>query len=509
MSCAVAATLHDAALASHTQKCAVCRSHAAIVETVTAARELHATGKKVELAAVDPELYVRHHELGAGGMGRTYQAFERRLGRIVALKQIRTDTNADPGALELLFEREARLTARLQHPSIVAIYEAGRLGDAPFYAMRLIEGEPLDRKIARGKTLGERLALVPHVLTCAHAIAYAHEHRVVHRDVKPANIVVGKFGEAIVIDWGVACDLDEPAAKVRGHSVGTPAYMAPEQAAGEPADPGFDIHALGATLYHVLAGRPPFADLAEVIARGDARVTPLDQLVSGVPRDLVAIVAKALAPDRAERYQTAAELAADLGAFQAGRLVAAYEYTARERLLRWLRRHRISVAIALVAAAVVAATAIVSVRRIVAAREVAQARADELVLGRARDLLASDPTASLAWLAQYPADGPDRGEAALIAAEASSLGVARHVLAGNTREVRDVALSPDGARIASAGADGCVWTWDADTGDGSALGCDGAPLVRIAYARPTARGWPRSPATARCACGTARPAPRS
>jgi WD40 repeat protein len=484
VSCARAAELDERALSAHLVSCAVCRSHAAIVETITAvAGGAPIDPQRVALPVVDPELYVRHHELGAGGMGRTYQAFERRLGRVVALKQIRTDTSADPTALELLFEREARLTARLQHPSIVAIYEAGRFGDAAFYAMRLVDGVPLDKEIARRKALADRLALVPHVLTCAHAIAYAHEARVVHRDIKPANIVVGRFGEAIVIDWGVACDLDEPAAKVKGHSVGTPAYMAPEQAAGEPADPSFDIYALGATLYHVLAGAPPFADLPPAaVARDDVAVTPLARLVAGVPRDLAAIVDRALARNRDERYATAAELADDLGRFQAGRLVAAYEYTARERLVRWLRKHRLSVTVAVAAAAIVATTSIVSVRRIVAAREDAQARADELVLGRARDLLTSDPTAALAWLAQYPSDGPERGEAALIAAEASSLGVARHVLAGNTREVRDVAVSPDGARIASAGADGCAWMWDAATGDGRSLGCGDAAMVRIAYA---------------------------
>nr|HEX4317638.1 protein kinase [Kofleriaceae bacterium] len=486
MSCARAAELDERALAAHVVSCAVCRSHAAIVETLTAAPPTvglgaHGATPKIELASVDPGLYVKHHELGAGGMGRTYRAFERRLGRVVALKQIRTDTAADASALELLFEREARLTARLQHPSIVAIYEAGKLGDAPFYAMRLIDGVPLDKEIARRKTLAERLALVPHVLTCAHAIAYAHDQRVVHRDLKPANIVIGKFGEAIVIDWGVACDLDEPAAKAKGHSVGTPAYMAPEQAAGEPADASFDIYALGATLYHVLAGAPPLADLPQVVlARDQLVVTPLDKLVGGVPRDLLAIVDKAIAP-RADRYATAAQLADDLAHFLAGRLVAAYEYTRRERLVRWLRKHRISVAVAAIASVIVATTSAISVRRIVAAREVAQARADELVLGRARDLLASDPTAALAWLAQYPPDGPDRGEAALIAAEASSLGVARHVLAGNTREVRDVALAPSGSRVASAGADGCVWTYDVVTGDGNQLGCGESPILRVAY----------------------------
>ena len=247
--------------------------------------------------------------------GCTYRAFERRLGRVVALKQIRTDTHTDPSALEAQFDREARLTARLQHPSIVAIYEAGKLGDAPFYAMRLIDGVPLDKEIARRKTLADRLALVPHVLTCAHAIAYAHEQRVVHRDVKPANVVVGKFGEAIVIDWGVACDLDEPAAR-SGSSVGTPAYMPPEQSKGEAADPSFDIYALGATLYHVLAGQAPYMDLPRITS--SSKITPLGQLTPGVPRDLLAIVDKAIARSRDDRYASAKDLADDLVALPRG-----------------------------------------------------------------------------------------------------------------------------------------------------------------------------------------------
>src|SRR5262245_46306327 len=146
-------------------------------------------------------------EQGRGGLGRVIQIWDRRLGRTIAVKEL-----LDPSSqMEWRFMREARLTARLEHPAIVPIYDVGRWpGGKPFYAMKLVSGRSLKDLIHEKTTLDERLALVPSVVQVAEAMAYAHSRRVIHRDLKPSNVMVGEFGETIVIDWGLAKDLAEP-----------------------------------------------------------------------------------------------------------------------------------------------------------------------------------------------------------------------------------------------------------------------------------------------------------
>jgi len=247
---------------------------------------------------VDPEHYVVDGELARGGMGRILAARDRRLGRPVAIKEL---LHLDDDLLRR-FEREARVTARLQHPAIVNVHEAGvwashhpsrsepretapspPLGGEPFYVMKLISGRSLDKIIAEQKTLAARLALVPNVLAVADALAYAHSQRIVHRDLKPANVIVGDFGETVVIDWGLAKELgvaEAPLAEgtgadagrrpnaaasspdsgtVAGALMGTPSYMAPEQVRGDPVDERADVYAIGAILYQTLAGDLPTA----------------------------------------------------------------------------------------------------------------------------------------------------------------------------------------------------------------------------------------------------------
>jgi tRNA A-37 threonylcarbamoyl transferase component Bud32/tetratricopeptide (TPR) repeat protein len=315
-----------------------------------------------ELAVIAPDNYVRGLEIGRGGMGHIVRARDRRLGRVVAIKQLLD------ARLKARFEREARLTARLQHPAIVTVYEAGRWpsGD-PFYAMKYVAGRPLDLVIAELTTLDERLALLANLTTVADAIAYAHSEGIVHRDLKPQNILLGPFGETVVIDWGLAKDLhsaSEPVAPFRddGHALtqggaGTPAYMAPEQARGEPPDERVDVYALGATLHHVLAGERP-----------DLRPLP-----DATPRDLRTIVAKAMAAAPADRYPTAAEVAGELKRFQNGQLVTAHRYTTRELVRRWLARHRGITVVSALALAILVVTSALGVRRIVAERD----RADQ------------------------------------------------------------------------------------------------------------------------------------
>ena len=219
------------------------------------------------LPVVATESYVRIDEYARGGLGRIIRARDQRTGRSVAIKEMLAD-NTDAGAR---FVREAMVTANLQHPAIVPVYEVGQWPDGkPFYAMKLVRGRALSDEIAAIADLDGRLGLLSHVAAVADALAYAHGERVIHRDLKPQNVLVGAFGETVVIDWGLARGLDEAdstapphfASAAHGQThvgaiLGTPSYMAPEQARGERADERTDVYAIGAILYHVLAGRPP------------------------------------------------------------------------------------------------------------------------------------------------------------------------------------------------------------------------------------------------------------
>src|SRR5262245_9940603 len=207
------------------------------------------------LPIIDPARYTIVGEFARGGYGKLLRAHDGRLNREVALKELFQHTQE----AEERFVREALVTARLQHPSIVPIHEVGRWPTGElFYAMKLVSGRGLDELIGEAQTLPQRLALLPHVLAVAEAVAYAHSERIIHRDLKPANILVGAFGETVVIDWGLAKDLSEDApgsdapparaeAKESGESapykltgagaiLGTPAYMSPEQAMSFPVD---------------------------------------------------------------------------------------------------------------------------------------------------------------------------------------------------------------------------------------------------------------------------------
>ena len=384
------------------------------------------------LPRVAREVYARGEEVAAGGIGRVVRARDGRLDRPVAIKEL---LRRDAGQ-ELRFVREALLTARLQHPAIVPIYEAGRWPDGePFYAMKLVSGRSLAERIAERATLAERLALLPHVLAAAQAVAYAHSRRILHRDLKPANVLVGEFGETVVIDWGLAKDLggEEPEAPgpslagagltLQGAVMGTPWYMPPEQAAGAALDERADVYALGAMLFHLLAARPPYDEapwerlLATIVERPPR---PIEALAPQVSDELAAIVHKAMARDPAARYRDARALAEDLERFQAGQIVAAHTYSARQLLARTWRRNRAAISVAagaLVLVALVTAAAFVktdrqrqiaedkereaveasrsadAARRAAEAAEArATARADEMTLLQAQEALRRDPS---------------------------------------------------------------------------------------------------------------------
>lgn len=268
-----------------------------------------------------PVRYVIEGEIARGGHALILRARDEQLRRVVAIKQLRT-----PSCSEKRILNEALLTAQLQHPSIVPIYDVGCWPDGtPYFAMELVRGQTLRQRVSEARSRHQRLALLSSVIAVADAVAYAHSKRIIHRDLKPSNVLVSDFGETIVIDWGLAKVL-EPRGKplARGLTaktalvVGTPNYMSPEQAFGEDADERIDIYALGAIVYHLIAGRPPYCeyDASEIIDRVRSHPpTPLSSSFPGVPRALVAVVERAMARDPNDRYLSAGELRDDLADF--------------------------------------------------------------------------------------------------------------------------------------------------------------------------------------------------
>ena len=292
------------------------------------------------LAVIGAQHYAVIRELGRGGMGRVSVAFEQRMQRLVAVKEL-----LRPGAdAAERFAREALVTARLQHPAIVPVYEAGRWPSGqPFYAMKLLTGRPLGDLIRECQSVEERLALVHHLLPIADAVAYAHQKNVLHRDLKPDNIVVGDFGETVVIDWGLAKLLDGPPDPVAplefkadpeseqsqtprppssgtraGTRMGTPGYASPEQASGAHIDERTDVYALGAILYQILTGFAPRAlpGLESVELSHPRPAARPPEFPTAAPGALVAVCRRALALEREHRHPSALAFRRDLEAAQ-------------------------------------------------------------------------------------------------------------------------------------------------------------------------------------------------
>ncbi|MGZ6142244.1 MAG: protein kinase domain-containing protein [Myxococcales bacterium] len=277
--------------------------------------------------------------IGTGGMGKVYKAFDRKLKRQVALKFLR---GAD-AALEKRFLQEAQAQARVDHPAVCKVYEVGRIGDDPYIAMQLIDGETL-RDAAKHLSVPQKLNIVMEIAEALHA---AHKLGLVHRDIKPANILIESLSDgqrAYITDFGLARDTQEPGETVQGAVLGTPQYMAPEQAKGEHQriDARTDVYGLGATLYEALSGKPPFEGGTHLQTlykmMHEEPVRPRKHLPSLAP-EVESIVLKCLEKDPQRRYQTAKDLAQDLGAALRGEPVKARPPSAAGRLWRKLRRN--------------------------------------------------------------------------------------------------------------------------------------------------------------------------
>ena len=327
-----------------------------------------------------------------GGLGEVYVARDEELQREVALKQIQNPHADDPES-KARFRLEAEITGGLEHPGIVPVYGLGTYESGrPYYAMRFIRGDSLQDAIARfhasaerkGTDAGQRTIefrkLLARLIDVCEAIEYAHSRGVLHRDLKPGNIMLGKYGETLVVDWGLAKvgDRAEPA---RGHeerplqpssssgttptqygsALGTPAYMSPEQAGGrlDELGPASDVYSLGATLYVLLTGKPPFTggDLGAMLRDVEAGRFPAPrQAEPGVDRALEAICLRAMAVQPSARYASARALADDLERWLADEPVVAFREPLVARARRWGRKHRswVSAAGALLLTAVAA-----------------------------------------------------------------------------------------------------------------------------------------------------------
>lgn len=361
-----------------------------------------------------------------GGLGEVYVAHDAELKREVALKRIR-DARLDTPENRARFILEAEVTGGLEHPGIVPVYSLGTSDDGrPFYAMRFIKGESLKQAIGRyhesnatGRGESQRLLelrkLLARFIDVCNAIEYAHSRGVLHRDLKPDNIMLGAYGETLVVDWGLAkpigvqeqpvtlgpaspeeTEQDAPGDEVSdskfswasgtaptqmGAAVGTPAYMSPEQASGELDRIGVasDVYSLGATLYCILTGQPPFVydnivQVLERVRRGD--LTPPRSVKADVPAALEAICIKAMAHDPADRYPTPRVLADELERWLADEPVEAHRAQWHERLARWARRHRRAVEAAAAALALVTAVSVMAAVVVHSAKQQAEVERD-------------------------------------------------------------------------------------------------------------------------------------
>jgi serine/threonine protein kinase/WD40 repeat protein len=475
-------------------------------------------------------------ELGRGGMGVVYKARHLALKRIVALKMIRAGAAADAAYLTR-FRIEAEAVARLAHPNIVQIHEVGQAGGQPYFSLEYVSGGSLDRQV-RGNPQPPRdaAALVERL---ARAVDYAHVHGVIHRDLKPANVLVNEDGQPKITDFGLAKQLDEEARQtVAGQVLGTPSYMAPEQAEGRVNDvsPRTDVWALGAMLYECLTGRPPFQGGTPLITLEMVRTqdpVPPSRLQPTVPRDLETICLKCLEKDQRRRYASALALADDLRRLQEGRPILARPAGPGERLLKWARRNPIStgLSLALVVVALVAFIVVLiqlgltkdALGKEQEAKKEADTQKDAAVKARAEAQADRDSEQKTGYfrtvalgLREWEDGHLSQAKARLTQCPPALRGWEYHLLdrlcnkeLASVRPHRSpfnfLAVSPDGTLIAAANWDYAVLVWDARTGEvlhhllghrnsvnGLAFSPDGTRLASVGAGRSDAAGEVRA-----------------
>ena len=427
--------------------------------------------------------YARLDELGRGGQSIVWRALDRFVGREVALKELTLPGPGDSPGLSggrARFLREARLTAQLDHPGIATILELAQRPDGTLYAaQKLVRGRTLKAALAHCRSMSQRLQLLPHLVNAAQTMAYAHARAVVHRDLKPSNVMVGEYGETVVVDWGLAKRRGEadparatpspdlgPELTQWGVALGTPSYMSPEQARGDLSaiDERSDVFGLGAMLYELLTGRPPFqgADNAQVIqAVLSGGLTPVRELCPEAPPELAAIAERALRSTPSERYVGAGALASELLVYQAGGRVEAYAYRPQELIRKFVKRNRgltaaIAASVLILVAGVVAVVVQLRQARVnLASALIERARRAEDVSdwGRAAAYYAAsrlqrDTTAARWGLALARERMPGRG----------------NTLSGGPGAFTDVDVLPDGTVIALETRKTLARLYDATTG---------------------------------------------
>jgi serine/threonine-protein kinase len=337
---------------------------------------------EVRPAVLDIPGYEVIGELGRGGMGVVYHARQIGLNRLVALKMILAGPHASSTVINR-FIAEAQAVARFQHPNIVQVFEVGEHAGLPYFSLEYVDGGTLAKKVHKEPQPPRYAAAVVEQL--ARAMQYAHERGIVHRDLKPANILLAADGTPKVTDFGLAKQLEGDSGQTQsGQVLGTPSYMAPEQARGEVEHVGplADVYALGAILYDLLTGRPPFAgssllDTLEMVRTREP--VPPGQFTGKLPRDIETICLKCLQKDPAKRYATAGELADDLKRFLEGRPIVARPVGAFEKAWRWAKRNPVGAAAVLLAVAVLVVPSILSWQLFVAngVAEAAKKNAEE------------------------------------------------------------------------------------------------------------------------------------
>jgi tetratricopeptide (TPR) repeat protein len=448
-------------------------------------------------------------QLGRGGMGVVHRVRDRALGRVAALKLLHTE---EPRRVAR-FLREARVTARLDHPGIPPVYEAGRNTQGRHYLlMRLVEGKTLEERVAtlHGPSRpdsGELRELLHVLVRVAEAVGYAHAQGVVHRDLKPENVMVGAFGEVLVMDWGLAkvhglAELDstllgsdtrvdsgdssgsstgsDSRLTVDGAVLGTPGFIAPELLKGQSVDARADVFALGAILATILTGRSPFpGETAHAVllrnAEADA-VLPRD-VDASVPGPLDAITRRALAASPQARYPSALAFAAELRTFLAGEPVASYRYSALQRLRAFVGRHAVPLVVVVLMAALGLGAALATSR----AASAGAARVRGTIAAQAREASAQ------AWAAYQAEQEGSASRRIALALRALDAAQRWHATAGDGADAI-AARSRAALALAEAGLDAeQLGLASAACGDAESVGAAGAPPLRSRIAEALQR----------------------